>query len=71
MTLASRCASRATDTHLAPKRVLCVLGAIVLHEGYSPDDIVGLADQDNENDEYHTEVPVVGPKVANMSPAAR
>lgn len=32
---------------------------IVLHEGYSVDDYVGLADQDNENDEYHATVPIV------------
>jgi len=32
---------------------------VVLHEGFSDDEIVGLADQDNENDEYHAVVPIV------------
>jgi ParB-like chromosome segregation protein Spo0J len=31
---------------------------VVLHEGYTEDEITGLADQDNENDEYHTHVPI-------------
>lgn len=32
---------------------------VVLHEGYTHDEIVGLADQDNENDEYHAPVSIV------------
>jgi len=39
--------------------IRCAAVPLVLHEGYSPDDIVGLADQDNENDEYHVKVPIV------------
>jgi hypothetical protein len=31
----------------------------VLHKGYTDEEIVGLADQDNENDEYHRPVPLV------------
>lgn len=31
----------------------------VVHRGFSEDEIVGLAEQDNENDEYHEEVPLV------------
>jgi len=36
--------------------IRCVAIPLVLHEGYTPDDFVGLADQDNENDEYHVKV---------------
>lgn len=43
----------------AVKRTSIVNVPIVLHEGYTPDDFVGLADQDNENDEYHAPVPIV------------
>lgn len=32
---------------------------IVLHEGYSEDELTRLADEDNENDEYHSPVSVV------------
>lgn len=32
---------------------------VVVHEGYSWEEISGLSDQDNENDEYHTPVSVV------------
>lgn len=32
---------------------------IVLHEGFSVNELVRLADEDNENDEYHKNVPVV------------
>lgn len=32
---------------------------IVLHEGYNEDELTRLADEDNENDEYHTPVSVV------------
>lgn len=31
---------------------------IVVHEGFTDDDIVRLADEDNENDEYHASVPI-------------
>ena len=41
--------SASSDTIYACRRIA----------GYSPDDIVGLADQDNENDEYHVKVPIV------------
>lgn len=32
---------------------------VVVHSGYEDTDIVHLADQDNENDEYHAQVPIV------------
>lgn len=32
---------------------------IVLHEGFTDYEISGLADEDNENDEYHAKVPIV------------
>lgn len=32
---------------------------VVLHDGYTEDEITRLADEDNENDEYHTPVSVV------------
>ncbi len=32
---------------------------VVLHEGFTDEQIVKLADEDNENDEYHTKVPIV------------
>ena len=32
---------------------------IILHEGFTADEISRLADQDNENDEYHAPVPIV------------
>lgn len=32
---------------------------VVLHEGYSEDELTRLADEDNENDEYHAPVSVV------------
>lgn len=32
---------------------------IILHEGFTDDEISRLADQDNENDEYHAPVPIV------------
>lgn len=32
---------------------------IILHEGFSEEDLVLLAEQDNENDEYHQPVPIV------------
>lgn len=31
---------------------------LVLHEGFTPYQISGLADEDNENDEYHASVPI-------------
>ncbi len=31
----------------------------VVHTGYTPEEIVGLADEDNENDEYHAPVSLV------------
>lgn len=43
----------------AVKRTTVDTVPVVLHEGYSDDEIVGLADQDNENDEYHATVPIV------------
>lgn len=32
---------------------------VVVHEGFTPDEITRLADEDNENDEYHTPVSIV------------
>lgn len=32
---------------------------VIVHEGFTDDEITGLADQDNENDEYHTPVSIV------------
>lgn len=43
----------------AVKRTTVDTVPVVLHEGFSDDEIVGLADQDNENDEYHASVPIV------------
>lgn len=43
----------------AVKRTTVDIVPVVLHEGFSDDEIVGLADQDNENDEYHATVPIV------------
>lgn len=44
---------------LAVQRTTIDTVPVVLHEGYSDEEIVGLADQDNENDEYHRPVPLV------------
>lgn len=44
---------------LAIQRTTIDTVPVVLHEGYSEEEIVGLADQDNENDEYHRPVPLV------------
>ena len=44
---------------LAVQRTTIATVPVVLHEGYSDEEIVGLADQDNENDEYHRPVPLV------------
>ncbi len=43
----------------AVKRTSIEQVPVVLHEGYTEDEITRLADQDNENDEYHTPVSVV------------
>ena len=32
---------------------------VVIHEGFTPDEITRLADEDNENDEYHSPVSIV------------
>lgn len=40
----------------AAKRAGCKTLPVVLHEGLAEDDIVKLAEQDNENDEYHAKV---------------
>lgn len=43
----------------AARRAGCKTLPVVLHEGLTDEDIVRLADEDNENDEYHLPVPVV------------
>lgn len=43
----------------AAKRAGCKNVSVVIHEGLTEEDIVRLADEDNENDEYHTEVSAV------------
>lgn len=40
----------------AARRAGCKTLPVVLHEGLTDEDIVRLADEDNENDEYHTKV---------------
>lgn len=40
----------------AAKRAGCKTVPVVLHEGLTEDDIVKLAEEDNENDEYHLKV---------------
>lgn len=40
----------------AAKRAGCKTVPVILHEGLTEEDIVRLADEDNENDEYHTKV---------------
>jgi site-specific DNA-methyltransferase (adenine-specific) len=44
---------------LAVQRTPIATVPVVLHKGYTDEEIVGLADQDNENDEYHRPVPLV------------
>lgn len=43
----------------AVKRTSIDTVPVIVHEGFSDDEITGLADQDNENDEYHTPVSIV------------
>lgn len=43
----------------AVKRTSIEQVPVVLHDGYTDDEITGLADEDNENDEYHKPVSVV------------
>lgn len=43
----------------AARRAGCKTLPVVLHEGLTDEDIVRLADEDNENDEYHSPVPIV------------
>jgi ParB/RepB/Spo0J family partition protein len=43
----------------AAKLALLETVPVVLHEGFSDDQITRLADEDNENDEYHSTVPIV------------
>jgi ParB-like chromosome segregation protein Spo0J len=44
---------------LAVQRTTIATVPVVLHKGYTDEEIVGLADQDNGNDEYHRPVPLV------------
>ena len=43
----------------AVKRTSIDTVPVIVHDGFSDDEITGLADQDNENDEYHTPVSIV------------
>lgn len=43
----------------AVKRTSIDTVPVIVHEGFTDDEITGLADQDNENDEYHTPVSIV------------
>ncbi len=43
----------------AARRAAITEVPVVLHEGLTDEEIVRLAEQDNENDEYHTRVPLV------------
>lgn len=43
----------------AVKRTSIDAVPVIIHEGFTPDEITRLADQDNENDEYHEPVSIV------------